>query len=120
MSFQVFSQKGTSDSVVIMPKSTVVKIVKDLERYDLCKQESLIKDSIILDYKSVVFLKDSTITKYKEKEVSYNKELFFMNQIDSTRILQLDNLNGQIKDYKKQRNISAAVSVALLILSIFL
>jgi hypothetical protein len=43
MSFQVFSQKGTSDSIVVMPKSTVIKIVKDLERYDLCKQESLIK-----------------------------------------------------------------------------
>lgn len=120
MSLQVFSQKGTNDSVVIMPKSTVVKIVKDLERYDLCKQENIIKDSIILDYKSVVNLKDSTITKYKEKEVSYNKEIFFLNQIDSNRILQLDNLNGQIKDYKKQRNGAAIASLAILILSIFL
>jgi len=120
MSLQVFSQKDTSDSIVVMPKSTVVKIVKDLERYDLCKKESLIKDSIILDYKTVVFLKDSTITKFKEKEASYNKEILFLNKIDSSRVLQLDNLNGQIKDYKNQRNISAAVSVALLILSIFL
>ncbi len=119
MSFQVFSQKDTSDSIVVMPKSTVIKIVKDLERYDLCKQESLIKDSIILDYKTVVFLKDSTITKFKEKEASYNKEIF-LNKIDSSRVLQLDNLNDEIKDYKNQRNISAAVSVALLILSIFL
>ena len=120
MSFQVFSQKDISDSVVVMPKSTVVKIVKDLERYDLCRKESLIKDSIILDYKHVVFLKDSTITKYKEKEVSFSKEISFLNQIDSTRILQLDNLNSQIKDYKKQRNGAAIASLAILILSIFL
>ena len=117
MSFQVFSQKDISDSVVVIPKSTVVKIVKDLERYDLCKKESLIKDSVILDYKHVVLLKDSTITKYQEKENSYNKEISLLNQVDSVRIIQINNLNTEVKRYKKQR--TGVIGVSIIVLTLF-
>jgi hypothetical protein len=118
MSLQSFSQKGTNDSIVILPKKVVVAITKDLERYDLCRKEALVKDGMIMDYKQVITLKDSVIYKLDSNQSVYKTQISNWESTDSIRGKQVLGLQDQVKKFKKQRNGAAILGVALTILAI--
>jgi hypothetical protein len=120
MSLPSFSQKGTSDSLVLLPKSIVVKITKDLERYDLCKKEVLTKDSIITDFRLVQSLKDSVIHKLDSNQAIYLTQISNWVKVDSTRNLQVEGLKGDVEKYKGQRNKVGIAGIILTILAILL
>lgn len=120
MSLQSFSQKGTTDSAIIIPKKVAAEIYKDLIRYDKCKEESLIKDSIILDYSKLTILKDSTIALYKKKDEISIQQLKTATVLDSTRAVQVTNLIGEVEKFKKQRNIVGGSGLVLILLVLIL
>jgi hypothetical protein len=120
MSLPSFSQKGTSDSLVLLPKSIVVKITKDLERYDLCKKEVLTKDSIILDYITIKHINDSIIHKLDSNQNIHLTQISNWEKVDSTRNLQVEGLKGDVEKYKGQRNKVGIAGIILTILAILL
>lgn len=120
MSLPSFSQKGTSDSLVLLPKSIVVKITKDLERYDLCKKEVLTKDSIILDYITIKHINDSIIHKLDSNQNIHLTQISNWVKVDSTRNLQVEGLKGDVEKYKGQRNKIGIAGIILTILAVLL
>ena len=70
-----FSQTGTNDSVVVLPASVARKVIQDIHRYDQCKAESVIKDTIIAS-------QDSVIKTYKLLDLECQKK-------DSLRVRQI-------------------------------
>ena len=120
MSLQSFSQKGTTDSVILIPKKVAAGIYKDLVRYDKCKEEALIKDSIISEYGKLVNLKDSAIILYKEKDELSTQQIKTAVALDSTRTLQINNLIGEIGKFKRQRNIVGGSGLVLILLVLIL
>ena len=118
MSLPSFSQKGTSDSLVLIPKSIVVKITKDLERYDLCKKEVLTKDSIIRDYITIKHINDSIIYKLDSNQNIHLTQISNWEKVDSSRVLQVTGLKNDVEKYKTQRNWTGGLGIALTVLAI--
>jgi hypothetical protein len=118
MSLPSFSQKGTSDSLILLPKSIVVKITKDLERYDLCKKEVLTKDSIITDLRLVQSFKDSVIYKLDSNQTVHLTQISNWEKADSMRNIQVTGLKNDVEKYKTQRNWTGGFGLALTVLAI--
>lgn len=118
MSLPSFSQKGISDSLVLLPKSIVVKITKDLERYDLCKKEVLTKDSIIRDYITIKNVNDSIIHKLDSNQNIHLTQISNLEKVDSSRVLQVTGLKNDVVKYKNQRNWAGGLGIALTVLAI--
>ena len=120
MSLQSYSQKGTIDSAIILPKKVAAQIYKDLIRYDKCKEETVIKDSIIFEYGKLVTLKDSTIALYKKKDELSTQQIKTAVALDSTRSLQITNLVKEVDKFKRQRNIVGGSGLVLILLVLIL
>jgi len=118
MSLLSFSQKDTSDSLILLPKSIVVKITKDLERYDLCKKEVLTKDSIIGDYIIIKHINDSIIHKLDSNQNIHLTQISNWEKVDSARVLQVTGLKNDVEKYKTQRNWTGGLGLALTVLAI--
>ena len=118
MSLPSFSQKGTSDSLVLLPKSIIIKITKDLERYDLCKKEVLTKDSIIRDYVTIKYINDSIIHKLDSNQNIHLTQISNWEKADSARVLQVAGLKNDVEKYKTQRNWTGGLGLALTVLAI--
>lgn len=96
MTFLSQSQIDTSnDPLICFPKSTVVKIEKDLIRGDYCDSTNKAKDTIIIALKEKVTAQDS-IDKIKSEQILLHKmnEQFY-EQIGERK-------DAEIKAYKKE------------------
>ena len=118
MSLLSFSQKGTSDSLILLPKSIVVKITKDLQLYDLCKTEVLTKDSIIRDFITIKHINDSIIHKLDSNQNIHLTQISNWEKADSARVLQVTGLKNDVEKYKTQRNWAGGIGIALTVLAI--
>ena len=118
MSLPSFSQKGTSDSLILLPKSIVTKITKDLERYDLCKKEVLTKDSIITDFIKLKSFNDSIIHKLDSNQNIHLTQIANWVVADSVRGKQVTELKNDVVKYKNQRNWAGGAGLVLTVLAI--
>ena len=112
----VFSQ---TDTVSIQTKSfpiTIVKeIAKDLIRYDSVKNELLYVNNLILETEKKIYLKDSLLFSYIEKEQKY-KDIIKINN-EKYQVLESNFLNNQnLLNKEKMKN---TINQILIGLSIF-
>ena len=77
----VFSQADTvSIQTKTFPIAIVREIAKDLVRYDSVKNELLIVNNLVLENNKKLFLKDSLLFSYIEKEEKYKEIIKIQNE----------------------------------------
>ena len=105
LSLTAFSQKDTvnKDSVVILPKSVAIKVVKDLIRKDSLEAElnNTIQLYNLLSKKST--LQDTIISNFQKKEMDY--VLYIQNQHNQFQIIEKysKDLEKQVKKEKSKK-----------------
>ena len=80
------------DSLVCIPKSTMIKVVQDLKSYDACKKEVIILDSMYKTEHTAGLVKDTIIQDLKANEHDYkminqNYDIITRKQTDQIRSL---------------------------------
>jgi hypothetical protein len=112
----VFSQ---TDTVSIQTKSfpiTIVKeIAKDLIRYDSVKNELLHINKVILETEKKIYLKDSLLFSYIEKEQKY-KDIIKINN-EKYQVLESNFVSNQ--NLLKKEKMKNTINQILIGLSIF-
>jgi hypothetical protein len=112
----VFSQ---TDTVSIQTKSfpiTIVKeIAKDLIRYDSVKNELLHVNNLILETEKKIYLKDSLLFSYIEKEQKY-KDIIKINN-EKYQVLESNFVSNQ--NLLKKEKMKNTINQILIGLSIF-
>jgi hypothetical protein len=112
----VFSQ---TDTVSIQTKSfpiTIVKeIAKDLIRYDSVKNELLHINKVILETEKKIYLKDSLLFSYIEKEQKY-KDIIKINN-EKYQVLENNFVSNQ--NLLKKEKMKNTINQILIGLSIF-
>jgi hypothetical protein len=112
----VFSQ---TDTVSIQTKSfpiTIVKeIAKDLIRYDSVKNELLHVNKLILETEKKIYLKDSLLFSYIEKEQKY-KDIIKINN-EKYQVLESNFVSNQ--NLLKKEKMKNTINQILIGLSIF-
>jgi hypothetical protein len=112
----VFSQ---TDTVSIQTKSfpiTIVKeIAKDLIRYDSVKNELLHVNNLILETEKKIYLKDSLLFSYIEKEQKY-KDIIKINN-EKYQVLENNFVSNQ--NLLKKEKMKNTINQILIGLSIF-
>lgn len=102
------SDTVTKDSLICLPKHTLVQAIQDLERGDACAKKTLILESTIASYDSIVGYKDKMIVDLREK----NK----INELDLKAYkITLDRVNADYHNSLvkiKRKNTIIAVSVS--------
>lgn len=116
MPWIVFSQ---TDTVSIQTKSfpiTIVKeIAKDLIRYDSVKNELLHINKVILETEKKIYLKDSLLFSYIEKEQKY-KDIIKINN-EKYQVLESNFVSNQ--NLLKKEKMKNTINQILIGLSIF-
>ena len=116
MPWIVFSQ---TDTVSIQTKSfpiTIVKeIAKDLIRYDSVKNELLHINKVILETEKKIYLKDSLLFSYIEKEQKY-KDIIKINN-EKYQVLESNFVSNQ--NLLKKEKMKNTINQILVGLSIF-
>ncbi len=116
MPWIVFSQ---TDTVSIQTKSfpiTIVKeIAKDLIRYDSVKNELLHVNNLILETEKKIYLKDSLLFSYIEKEQKY-KDIIKINN-EKYQVLESNFVSNQ--NLLKKEKMKNTINQILIGLSIF-
>lgn len=116
MPWIVFSQ---TDTVSIQTKSfpiTIVKeIAKDLIRYDSVKNELLHINKVILETEKKIYLKDSLLFSYIEKEQKY-KDIIKINN-EKYQVLENNFVSNQ--NLLKKEKMKNTINQILIGLSIF-
>lgn len=98
-----------ADSITCMPDSIARRVIKDLERGDLCAIELHIADSIIILYEQVTASQDRTI----QTLTTQNNKLADGIKDNNTHIQELDNANRKLK---RQCTLFKGTSIILLLI----
>lgn len=92
-----WSATSQTDTLVRLPRTTAISVVKDLEHYELLKKENQLLQSSVNRYKDIVSMKDSTITQL-ELQTSLQAQIISNNtRITEVYKSQLDELTQMYK-----------------------
>lgn len=112
----VFSQADTiSIQTKTFPIAIVREIAKDLVRYDSVKNELLIVNNITIENEKKLFLKDSLLFSYIEKEQKYKEIIKIQNE--KYDILNESYMNNN--NLLKKQKVKNTINQILVVLSIF-
>lgn len=103
----VFSQADTvSIQTKTFPIAIVKEIAKDLVRYDSVKNELLIVNNIAIENNKKLFLKDSLLFSYIEKEQKYKEIIKIQNEKYDVLNTSYVNNNILLKKEKSKNTIN--------------
>lgn len=112
----VFSQADTvSIQTKTFPIAIVREIAKDLVRYDSVKNELLIVNHLIIENDKKLFLKDSLLFSYIEKEQKYKEIIKIQNE--KYGILNDNYINNN--NLLKKEKVKNTINQILIGLSVF-
>jgi hypothetical protein len=112
----VFSQADTvSIQTKTFPIAIVREIAKDLVRYDSVKNELLIVNHLVIENDKKLFLKDSLLFSYIEKEQKYKEIIKIQNE--KYGILNDNYINNN--NLLKKEKVKNTINQILIGLSIF-
>lgn len=112
----VFSQADTvSIQIKTFPIAIVREIAKDLVRYDSVKNELLIVNNLTIENNKKLFLKDSLLFSYIEKEDKYKEIIKIQNE--KYTILNDSYMNNA--NLLKKEKVKNTINQILIGLSIF-
>ena len=92
------------DTIICIPKTHLLKAIQEIELGDFCKEElNVVKNNYHLTQQQLL-LKDSIIIQYKSKEQTFLQDIENLNQvIQHTEDLRLI-AEKRAKKYKRQKN----------------
>ena len=93
ISITATSQTNTKDSLVCLPKQTMIKIIEDLKTGDNCKKQNLVLDSTINILTAKNLAKD-TIIEHREASIADQVTIIGNNK---TAIEALTKENNRVK-----------------------
>lgn len=115
MSLTAFSQVGT-DSVVVLPKATAIKVLQDLERKDQLEQEvDDLRDLLAVEAQKIS-IKDGIIDNYRQIEANMAEQISRLNEITINKDSQIEYWRKQYKKQKRQKFIIGGVGLILVAL----
>lgn len=101
-----FSQNDTSkvDTLICLPKSYLIKAIKDIKAYDFVKEElGIVKENYYITQQQLL-LKDNIIVEYQSKEKIYKNDIDNLNTIVSSKDDLINLEEKRAKKYKRQRD----------------
>jgi phage terminase small subunit len=115
MSLTAFSQVGT-DSVVVLPKATAIKVLQDLERKDQLEQEvDDLRDLLAVEAQKIS-IKEGIIDNYRQIEANMAEQISRLNEITINKDSQIEHWRKQYKKQKRQKFIIGGVGLILVAL----
>jgi phage terminase small subunit len=115
MSLTAFSQVGT-DSVVVLPKATAIKVLQDLERKDQLEQEvDDLRDLLAVEAQKIS-IKEGIIDNYRQIEANMAEQISRLNEITINKDSQIEYWRKQYKKQKRQKFIIGGVGLILVAL----
>ena len=103
LSLTAFSQKGTNkEQLICIPQSTAQKIAVDLIRLDSTTVELKNTQTILHKTERKVLEQDSLMLIYKEKVLTYEKEIASQNERFNTCSSKVTELEGDVADLAKK------------------
>jgi phage terminase small subunit len=115
MSLTAFSQVGT-DSVVVLPKATAIKVLQDLERKDQLEQEVDDLNDLLAVEAQKISIKDGIIDNYRQIEANMAEQISRLNEITINKDSQIEHWRKQYKKQKRQKFIIGGVGLILVAL----
>ena len=116
MTLPSISQTDTAnDSLICLPKRTLQQVIKDLETGDLATKELVLERRINIQLQATVIAKDSIISKYEEKGITYDQEIMLLNGKIDTKDEQIQLYQDRMNQYKTERDIAIGTGATIII-----